>query len=136
MSFMRKLFGGDEPLAGAPAIRRPKTHSADSGYVYEYVFRGFRKITRPPARGYQYVFEVSGNRRDRFEVSVFLSRQLFTDWAASHQGREFSASERFAIAKIALRRAFDSAPRPSDLHDEVRPSEPELAEIAKVLDLG
>jgi hypothetical protein len=43
------------PLSGAPAIRRMKTYSAQSGYVYQY----FYEVQRP---GTEFVFSVSADR--------------------------------------------------------------------------
>jgi len=32
----------EAPLTGAPAVRRQKTYSAESGYVYQYFYEGQR----------------------------------------------------------------------------------------------
>ena len=43
----RSLFSRkDEPLAGAPPVRRLKTYSARSGYVYQYRYQGSRPSSR------------------------------------------------------------------------------------------
>ena len=36
----------DAPLTGAPAVRRQKTYSAESGYVYQYFYEGQRPAAR------------------------------------------------------------------------------------------
>ena len=133
MSFLRKLFGGEEPLTGGSASKRQKTHSADSGYVYQYSFAGFRETARGGERGYEYVFDVSPNRRERFAVSVFLGRPVLDAWHSAH--RELTASERFGIAKIALRRAFDSHDNPGDLRGGVRLTADEMDAIVETLGL-
>ena len=133
MSFLRKLFGGEEPLSGGSASRRQKTYSADSGYVFQYTFEGFRQTARGTERGYEYVFNVSPNRREWFPVAVFLGRTVLGRWSAAH--RELTASERFAISKIALRRAFDAHEDPAALRPGVQLTASELDAIAGVLDL-
>src|SRR5437867_3892847 len=63
----------EAPLTGAPAVRRQKTHSAESGYVYQYFYEGQRPASRDGAQGTQYVFNVSADRKSSFPVSVFVS---------------------------------------------------------------
>ena len=48
-SKLRGLFGArdevaPEPLRGRPKVRREKIYSADSGYVYQYFYEGFRLL--------------------------------------------------------------------------------------------
>jgi hypothetical protein len=133
VSFLRKLFGGDEPLTGGSASRRQKTYSADSGYVFQYSFAGYRETSRGGERGYEYVFDVSPNRREWFQVSVFLGRPVLDAWCAAY--RNLTASERFAISKIALRRAFDSHDDPAGLRGGVPLTAGEMDAIAETLDL-
>src|SRR5687768_9163503 len=79
------------PLTGAPAIRRRKTYSAESGYVYQYHYQGSREI----AGGREYVFEVSPGRGAAFPVSVLLMESALAPWERAH-GHRLSAPERFA----------------------------------------
>ena len=133
MSFLRKLLGGEEPLTGGSASRRQKTYSAESGYVFQYVFEGFRETSRSGGRGYEYVFNVSPNRREWFPVSVFLPRTVLEAWSAGHH--ELTASERFAIGKIALRRAFDAHDNPADLRQGVVLNRADMDAIVEFLTL-
>jgi hypothetical protein len=119
-----------EPLAGAPSVRRQKTYSADSGYVYLYYFDGFRET----AQGWEYAFTVSGDRRVWFPVTVIADRPTLAAWSHEHN-RELTASERFAIAKIALRRAFDARENPSAMRDAVVLNAVEMRAISEALDL-
>jgi hypothetical protein len=93
------------PLTGGRAVRREKTYSAESGYVYRYVYSG----QRPARGGTEYVFEVSRLRRSFSPISVFLADAALEDWQAGH-GRELSGPERYAVAKMALLQALDTAP--------------------------
>ena len=120
----------DAPLTGSPAIRRQKTYSADSGYVYLYYFDGFRETSS----AWEYVFTVTANRREWFAVPVVVERELLRAWSRDH-GRELGASERFAVAKIALRRAFDARETPAAMSAAVHLDRGEMQAIADVLDL-
>src|ERR1700674_5336219 len=91
-------------LTGAPAVRRLKTYSAQSGYVYQYFYEGHRSSS--PERATEYVFNVSPDRKTSFFVSVFVSEGAMESWQ-DQSGRTLSAAERYAIAKMALFQAFD-----------------------------
>jgi hypothetical protein len=117
-----------QPLTGAPAIRREKTYSAESGYVYSYFYRGHR----PCQGGAEYVFDVSADRRKFLPVSVFLSGAALEPWQTAH-GRELTGSERYAIAKLALQQALDGSPEPAGLNREVRVEPAAVAETLERL---
>jgi hypothetical protein len=106
----RRRTPGPEPLRGAPPVRRLKTYSAQSGYVYEYVYLGYRAV---PA-AVEYVFDVSHDRRNNFEVMVLLPRTAVEGWERQN-GRELSATERYAIAKMSLFQAFDERDDPAEM---------------------
>jgi hypothetical protein len=108
----------ETPLTGAPAVRRQKTHSAESGYVYQYFFEGRRAATRGGEPGTQFVFNVSSDRKSSFPVSVFVADRALASWQREHE-RELGMTERYAVAKLALFQAFDSRPDPAALAEEV-----------------
>ncbi|MBZ5595058.1 MAG: hypothetical protein LAP39_22675 [Acidobacteriia bacterium] len=97
------------PLSGAPAVRRQKTYSAQSGYVYQYFYAGHRPTSSP--RGTEYVFNVSSDRKTSSQVSVFVSDEAMLSWQ-QESGRTLSATERYATAKMALFQAFDERETP------------------------
>jgi hypothetical protein len=134
-SFLRDAFGRKAPLSGAPQSRREKNYSADSGYVYQYTFEGFREKMASSGSSFEYVFRVTADRTRWFELSVLLSARVLGEWASAPEGRELGSSERFGVVKLALRRAFDRAPSPSDLHGTVEVDGDELGAIAAELDL-
>lgn len=131
MSFWRKLFGRTPSVSISQPRRRVKTYSAESGYVYTYWFLGFLRIGRPRS-GFRYEFQVSAGSSLQKMIPVFLGESVLATWESSH--RALSASERFGIAKIALRNALDATPALSELSD-VAPAEEEIARIAETLDL-
>lgn len=127
--FWQKLTGRKPPLEGAPAVRRMKNYSADSGYVYQYSFEGFRR----DGSAWEYVFSATANRREWMSVTVALPAEVLSAWERRH-AREFSASERFAIAKLALRSAFDEC-EPPELAAGVRLTERVLALVVETLEM-
>jgi len=119
------------PLSGAPEVRRVKTYPAGTGYVYEYAYEG-RRATR---EGVEYVFSVSTGRAAEFRVAVAVADAALEAWEAAH-GRELSDTERYGIAKIALRQAFDVCDRPGNLSRGVRVGADGVEKIAAELDLN
>jgi len=113
-----------ELLTGAPAIRRQKTYSADSGYVYQYHYQGSRGI----ADGREYVFMVTAGRRSEFPVTVSLRESALQPWQR-HHGRDLTGPERFAVAKLSMKRAFDERESPDLMRDAVQPDSTAVEEI-------
>jgi hypothetical protein len=123
----RKLFGKKPaPLTGVPAIRRMKTYSAQSGYVYQYFYEG--------RRGVEYVFSISADRNQWNDCSVFVEDETIRAWEQSN-GRELTSSERYAIAKMSLFQAFDEREKPESMKEPVRMSRQEAEAIIETLDL-
>jgi len=117
MNWLQRLIGrGPAPLTGAPAIRRQKTYSAQSGYVYQYFYEGYR----PAGDATEYVFNVSADRKSSFPVSVLIPREL---------GRELGSTERYAIAKMALFAAFDEREAPEQMRQPVNVEAAAVTEI-------
>ena len=136
MSWFKRIFGGEEavPLRGAPEVRREKTYSADTGYVYQYFYEGYREASRDNAEGIEFVFSVTADRKTRNPVSVFISNESFAEWSRENS-RELTHTEQYAIAKMGLFQAFDEQ---VELHrggGEVRVSTGQVAEHCATLDL-
>ena len=123
----------EQPLTGAPAVRRQKTYSAESGYVYQYFYEGQRPASREGA-GMQYVFNVSSDRKSSWPVSVFIDERALESWQTQH-GRRLLANERYAIAKMALFQAFDRRGEPSEMREEVRVLAEDAESILTTLDI-
>jgi hypothetical protein len=85
------------PLRGAPEVRRVKTHQAESGYVFQYYFDGWRES----GGGREYVFAYTLDRENYSAVSVWVEECPLKD------------SERHAAAKLTLFRLFDEAEPPA-----------------------
>ena len=123
------MFRREPVLQRGTGSQRPKTYSAESGYVYAYSFAGFRHV---PGR-YEYVFSVSGGREPSVRMRISLPQVEIQEWAG--RDRELTASERYGIAKVCLKRILDRAETPKILPAEVTPSRDEVREVADVLDL-
>jgi len=124
----------EAPLTGAPAVRRQKTYSAESGYVYQYFYEGRRPASREGKPGVQFVFNVSADRKSSFPVSVFVSDEALESWQQGH-ARELGSTERYAIAKMSLFRAFDQRPAPDAMSEEVRVQAADAESILATLDI-
>src|SRR6478736_2364784 len=125
----------EAPLTGAPAVRRQKTHSAESGYVYQYFYEGQRLAKRDGSAGTQFVFNVSADRKSSFPVSVFVGDGALENWHQEH-GRRLGATESYAIAKMALFQAFDQRTAPDAMSEEVRVQAGDVEAILAALDIS
>jgi hypothetical protein len=89
-------------------VRRMKTYTGATGYVYQYYFVGQRPALpeQIEAPATEFIFDVTPDRKTLFATSVFLKREATEAWAAAH-GRELSESEQYAAAKLRLFQGFD-----------------------------
>ena len=85
-------------------VRRMKTYTGSTGYVYQYYFVGKRPALDDFAT--EYIFDVSSDRKSLFAVSVYIHTAALTDWATAH-GRPLTDPEQYAAAKLRLMQAFD-----------------------------
>ena len=122
------------PLAGAPAVRRQKTYSAQSGYVYQYFYEGHRPFRIGGEEGQEFIFNVSADRKNWDTCAVLLTQSALSAWEGTH-GRKLSQTEWYAIAKIALFQAFDERPAPALMKEPVRVRSADVEAIVETLDL-
>jgi len=87
-------------------VRRMKTYTGATGYVYQYYFVGKRPAPPPEAPAVEFIFDVSADRKTTFSTSVFLKPEALRAWGTAH-GRELTDTEQYAAAKMRLLRAFD-----------------------------
>lgn len=114
-------------------MRRQKSYSAQSGYVYQYYYQGQRPSAPEP--GTEYVFDVSADRRTSRPVSVLVTDSAVQSWE-TESGRTLSATERYAIAKMALFQAFDERAAPEAMREAVRVTPDEVGAILAALELS
>lgn len=89
-------------------VRRMKTYTGATGYVYQYYFVGKRAAlaSAPEAPATEFIFDVTPDRKTRFAVSVYLPPAALASWASAH-GRALSDTEQYAAAKLRLLQGFD-----------------------------
>jgi hypothetical protein len=100
------------------AVRRVKSYSAATGYVYQYYFFEVEKSRRGLSPGTEYVYMVSVDRQKVFPVRIFVRRDALEKWSAQ-SGQQLTGTEEYAVAKMRLFQAFDEieglAAKPLDL---------------------
>ncbi|MDP2999421.1 MAG: hypothetical protein Q8N47_18175, partial [Bryobacterales bacterium] len=116
------------PVTGAPPVRRPKTWSSRSGYVYQYVFEGHRQR----AGETEYLFQVTSGREAPLAVRVVLPDDVIQEWERAHEVT-LRSSERYGIAKMALFQAFDERASPARMRAAVRVRRADLEAIIETL---
>ena len=100
-------------------MRRQKTYSAQSGYVYQYFYAGHRPFAKDGEAGTEFVFDVSADRRSSTPISVFLNADAVRKWEERH-GRQLISTEHYAAAKMALFQAFDERAHPGLMKQDIR----------------
>ncbi len=93
-------------------VRRMKTYTAQSGYVYEYYFVGQRDALAgdPDGPAQEFIFDVTADRKQMVAVSIFLKPAAAEAWAQRHR-RDLGAAEKYAAAKMRLFRGLDEMDR-------------------------
>lgn len=121
------------PLRGRPPIRREKAYAAESGYVYQYTYEGYRAASRSGLRGRDFVFRCTSDRSAHFSLTVFAPDASFAEWERE-EGRDLNDVERYAVVKMHLFETFDDSEhlRTDEVH-EVLPGD--VRAHAETLDL-
>ena len=137
MKWLQKIFLKSSqtpvPLRGRPAIRREKSYSARTGYVYQYFYEGFCKTHIENTSGQVYYFSVSSDRVSHFPVRIFLSQSTLFEWQTTRQ-RELNATEQYALIKMSLFAVFDQNPKLTDGMGITVISYQEIDKYAKTLE--
>ena len=112
-------------------VRRMKTYTGETGYVYQYYFVGKRAALPDAAEApaTEFIFDVTPDRKIMFAVSVFLKAEAVAAWGAAH-GRALSETEQYGAAKMRLFRGFDQVEK---LREEGRRLLIEAADIEDLL---
>ena len=93
-------------MARPEAVRRVKSYSAATGYVYQYYFYEVEKSSRGSYKGTEYVYMVSVDRHHVFPVRIFVHQDALDRWCA-RTGQKLTGTEEYAVAKMRLFQAFD-----------------------------
>ena len=111
-----------------------KTYSAQSGYVYQYFYEGQRRTGSGEGAETEFVFSISADRKNWSQAAVVVGDAALRAWEESND-RQLSATERYAIAKVALFQAFDERATPAEMSGEIRVRAADVDGIVESLDL-
>ena len=87
-------------------VRRIKSYSAATGYVYQYQFQDAHPASDGSASGNEYVYYVSADRKTMFPILIFVPRNAIDSWSKK-TGRALTGTEEYAVAKMRLFQALD-----------------------------
>jgi hypothetical protein len=107
-------------------LRRVKSYSAATGYVYQYYFYEVEKARRGKSDGTEYIYMISVDRKSVFPLKVFVAKDALEKWSAS-RGQQLTGTEEYAVAKMCLFQAFDEI-------EELTTKTPDLVVDEKNLD--
>ena len=128
-------LGRNNPKMPRPeAAHRVKSYSAATGYVYQYYFYEVEKSQRGAAAGAEYVYMASVDRKHVFPVKIFVARESLEKWAA-REGRQFTGTEEYAVAKMRLFQAFDEVEDLASKSPDLVVDESNLEALLAQLDL-
>lgn len=136
MGWFRRLFGKkrqEEPLKGRPPVRREKSYTADTGYVYQYFYEGYRESERNGQTGHEYIFSVSSDRVSRFPLILFLGHSLVEEWQQARE-RKLNLTEQYALVKMSLFQFFDERTEFSEGSEQMTITFDHLDEHAEALE--
>jgi len=121
-------------MARPEAVRRVKSYSAESGYVYQYYFFEVQKSHRGKSSGTEYVYMVSTDRKTVFPVRIFVRSDAAEAWAA-RTGRALTGTEEYAVAKMRLFQVFDRSEQIGPGVHDYFVDESNLDQLLALLDL-
>ena len=93
-------------MARPDAVRRVKSYSAASGFVYQYYFFEVLPGRRSRSDGREYTYMVSADRQTAFPLKIFVEKAAVDAWSR-RVGRALTGTEEYAVAKLRLFQAFD-----------------------------
>jgi len=116
------------------AVRRVKSYSAATGYVYQYYFYEVQKTRRGFSSGTEYVYMVSVDRRKVFPLGIFIKQSAIEKWGRA-AGRPLSGTEEYAVAKLRLFQALDESTDLESARPDLVVDESNLDTLLSQLDL-
>lgn len=123
-----------KPAAKPETVRRIKTYSAATGYVYQYQFQDVHPAPQDAPAGNEYVYYVSADRKTMFPIRIFVYRVALDAWSAQ-SGRALTGTEEYAIAKMRLFQALDDIEDFASSRPSLAVDESNVADLIARLDL-
>jgi hypothetical protein len=121
-------------VATPGAVRRIKSYSAASGFVYQYQFQDVHPSRRGLSAGNEYVYLVSADRKTMFPLRIFIRRDAVERWG-KQAGRSLTGTEEYAAAKMRLFQAFDEVENLGASHPDLIVDDSNLSVLLSQLDL-
>jgi len=115
-------------------VRRIKSYSAENGYVYQYQFQDVHPAQSDGAKGNEYIYYVSADRKTMFPVRIFVRRDALDKWT-KQTGRVLTGTEEYAAAKMRLFQALDEIPDFATARPELTVDASNLSSLLERLDL-
>jgi hypothetical protein len=121
-------------MAKPETVRRIKSYSAASGYVYQYQFQDAHPAQRDAAHGNEFVYYVSADRKTMFPIRIFVLQEALEKWT-KQTGRALTGTEEYAIAKMRLFQALDDVADFATSRPELTVDESNIQTLIDRLDL-
>jgi hypothetical protein len=115
-------------------VRRIKSYSAASGFVYQYQFQDVHPAKRATVGGNEFVYYVSADRKTMFPIRVFVPRDALENWT-KQTGRTLTGTEEYALAKMRLFEALDEVEDFAAKRPELAVDESNIGSLLERLDL-
>lgn len=115
-------------------VRRVKSYSAPTGYVYQYQFQDVHPLEKDGKPGNEYVYYVSADRKTMFPIRIFVSRKALED-LTKQTGRALTGTEEYAVAKMRLFQGFDDVEDFAVARPDLTVDDANLAALLERLDL-
>src|SRR5271156_1432626 len=100
------LSSNNPSMPKPETVRRVKSYSAATGFVYQYQFQDVHPASEGSASGNEYVYYVSADRKTMFPIRIFVPRDAIKLWSKK-TGRALTGTEEYAVAKMRLIQALD-----------------------------
>ena len=124
----------NDVMAKPETVRRIKSYSAESGFVYQYQFQDAHPARRGAESGNEYVYYVSADRKTMFPIRIFVGRGALENWTAK-TGRALTGTEEYALAKMRLFEALDEVEDFAAKRPELTVDESNIGALLERLDL-
>lgn len=123
------------PIMAKPeTVRRIKSYSAATGYVYQYQFQDVHPSAEPHAPANEYIYYVSADRKTMFPIRILVDRAALDAWSRK-TGYVLTGTEEYALAKMRLFQEFDDRADFARSRPDLRVDDSNVAELAERLDL-
>ncbi|HYL69219.1 MAG TPA: hypothetical protein VEX69_08630 [Candidatus Limnocylindria bacterium] len=121
-------------MAKPETVRRIKSYSAATGFVYQYQFQDVRPAPPGPIPGNEFLYYVSADRKTMFPVRIFVSRPALEHFS-KQTGRVLTGTEEYAVAKMRLFQALDEVENFAKSRPMLTVDESNLGALLERLDL-